>query len=117
VLYAYKEECFPIYGAPKNKKDVTYNKYKVGQRCAVYLKPEERNTIGHYLMQIKRLTNNKYTRTSIVDDGLIDILLTRVRRDNKPDEDFYITLKKVLHDFKGKFVDMLFTELGISGNI
>lgn len=117
VAYAYKEECFPMYGAPKNKENVTYTLLREGQRCAVYLTPEERNTIRHYLMQLKRLTNGKYSKTSIIDDALIEILLTRVRRDNKNEVAFYETFEKVLHDFKGKFVDTLFTELGISGNI
>lgn len=117
MVYAYREECFPMYGAPKNKKDITYNKHEAGQRCAVSLTPEERNTIRYYLMQTKRLTNGKYSRTSIVDDGLTDVLLTRVERDKKNEKEFYETFKKVLQDFKGKFVDTLFTELGISGNI
>ncbi len=118
VIHAYKKECFPLYGVPKNKKEVTYIKREGGQECVVSLSDKERNKIRFFLMRWKRLnTGDKYGRTSVIDDGLIENLLASVKRNNKKEAKFYNTFEKVLQDFKGNFVGSLFTQLGLPGNI
>lgn len=117
VIHAYKKECFPRYGVPKNKMQVTYTKREGGQECVVSLSAKERGKIRHFLMRWKDITHGKYTRTSIIDDGFIEKLLASIKRNKKAEAKFYDTFEKVLQDFKGDFVGNLFTQLGIPGNI